>query len=166
MTTRSILLAMLTLCAAIFAYGQPAAAQGAPSWSVTAPDGSPVPGSTLGAPGDWLLVYLTPGSEPSDRLLQSLAHSWTADAAARVVFVLAGSAAAAKAHLASLGEEAFAASASWYVDPQAEAWKALGFQGPLAVAGMKGQNVDWRIDGVIADPGVVEVTLKRVLKGV
>jgi hypothetical protein len=149
---------LLVLAAALSAvtFAAPASAQDMPGFSVTAPDGTAAPSAGLELPGQWLLVYLAPGSAPSDRLLQSLGESWSDARAQRVIFIVSGTVEAAKAHLAAKGGDALAASARWYADQDRSAWKALGFTGTLAVSGMIGARADWKIDGVISDPTVLD----------
>ena len=109
--------------------------------------------NVLPSTGKWLLVYVVPGSAPSDRLIQSLGASWSADNAARIVIIVAGDSGKAQTYLADKGGEALALG-NWYADPAGEAWTTLGFQGTLAVAGVAGTGIDWKIDGVIQDPDV------------
>lgn len=156
MTIRSAVFAVVLSVAAAAS----AAAQDLPAFTVTAPDGTSVPGTALDLPGQWLLVYVAPGAVPSDRLVQALGESWTDARAARVIFIVSGSVEAARAHLAAKGGEALAANAKWYADPDRGAWKALRFEGTLAVAGMIGPRADWKIDGVIADPSVLEPAVR------
>jgi hypothetical protein len=118
--------------------------------------------AVLPSTGKWLLVYVVPGSAPSDRLIQALGESWSADTAARVVIIVAGDSAKAQAYLADKGGQALA-RATWYADPASEAWTALGFQGTLAVAGVAGTDVDWKLDGVIQDPDVVAPAVRAWL---
>lgn len=137
-------------------------AQQLPSFHLISRTGVVTSDTVLPATGKWLLVYVVPGSAPSDRLIQSLGESWSADTAARIVLIVSGDAEKAHAYLADKGSAALAAG-TWYADPASEAWTALGFQGTLAVAGVAGNKVDWKIDGVIQDPDVVAPALRAWL---
>lgn len=160
MTIRCVVVAALMSAA----LASSAAAQDLPAFTVIAPDGTATPSSVLDRPGQWLLVYVAPGSAPSDRLVQALGESWTDAYAARVIFIVSGSMPDAKAHLAAKGGEALAANATWYSDADRAAWRALGFEGTLALAGMIGSRVDWKIDGVIADPAVLSPAVEAWLR--
>ena len=132
-----------------------------PDFAVTAPDGAAAASATLQSPGQWVLVYLFPGSAPSDRLVQWLGEHWTADRAPRIVFIVSGTPAAAKSYLLSKGGDALAADARWFADTRGAAWTALAFQGTLAVAGVAGARIDWKVDGVISDPSVLTPALEK-----
>ncbi len=140
-------------------------AQSLPAFRLVTPDGGSVASDVLPTTGQWLLVYVVPGSAPSDRLIQSLGESWSAETASRIVIIVGADVAKAKTYLTDKGTEAMA-GATWYADPQSEAWRALGFQGTLGVAGIVGSAIDWKIDGVIDDPSVVApVTRSWLQKG-
>ena len=161
----SRIVAAATLAAALCAAPSLAGAQSLPAFPLVSPDGQPAGSAALQAPGQWLLAYVVPGSGPSDRLVQALGENWTPARAARIIFIVAGSAADAKTYLASKGGEALAADAQWYADPEGHAWSALEFQGTLAVAGMSGQAIDWKVDGVISDPEVLRPAIAKWLDG-
>jgi hypothetical protein len=137
-------------------------AQPLPAFQLGTRDGGTMGSDVLPATGQWLLVYVVPGSAPSDRLVQSLGESWNADKAARVIIVVGADARKAQAYLVDKGGDALAAG-TWYVDPDHSAWAALGFQGTLGVAGMAGSVVDWKVDGVIQDPSVVAPVVRAWL---
>lgn len=138
-------------------------AQSLPRFRLIDRDGGTVASDILPAEGHWLLVYVVPGSAPSDRLIQSLGESWSAEVASKVVIIVASDTKKAQVYLAQKGTDAMAA-ASWYADPDNEAWAALGFQGTLGVAGLVGPVIDWKIDGVIQDPSVVAPVVRTWLQ--
>ena len=132
-----------------------AGAQSLPAFQLGTRDGGTVGSDVLPTSGQWLLAYVVPGSAPSDRLIQSLGESWSADKAARIVIIVAGDAERAQSYLTHKGGQSLAAGATWYTDRDNAAWTALGFEGTLGVAGIAGSVIDWKIDGVIQDPSVV-----------
>lgn len=138
-------------------------AQTIPAFQLVTRDGASVGSDALPASGQWLLVYVVPGSAPSDRLIQSLGESWTPDHAARVVIIVGADATKAQAYLADKGGEALA-GATWYADPDNAAWGAFRFQGTLGVAGVAESVIDWKIDGVIQDPSVVSPVVRAWLE--
>lgn len=129
-------------------------AQSLPTFRLAARDGTTVGSEVLPSTGHWLLVYVVPGSAPSDHLVQSLGESWSAETSSQIVIVVGADAKTSDAYLADKGTRAMA-GATWYADPSNEAWVALGFQGTLGVAGVSGSVIDWKIDGVINDPSVL-----------
>jgi len=139
-------------------------AQEGPRFSVTAPDGAPADFSTVEGKGPWILAYVVPDSAPSNRLVRALAEHWKAGEAPRIVFIVSAAPDVAKTYLVNTGGEALT-GARWYADPQGAAWKALKFQGALAVAGMDGGRIDWKLDGVIMDPGVLLPAVDKWLGG-
>ena len=132
-----------------------------PDFTLVAPNGAETGSAALQSPGQWALLFVVPGSGPSDNMVQKLGEQWTPERAAKTVFIVSGTPEAAKAYLAGKGGEALAADARWFADPQGAAWQALKFQGKFALIGMAGSRIDWRMDGVIADPAVVWPTLAK-----
>ena len=143
------------LAAALTATAGTLGAQTLPALQLGTRNNTTVGSDALPSTGQWLLVYVVPGSAPSDRLVQALGESWTPDKAARIVFIVAANAEQAQAYFAAKGGQALGGGAVWYTDADNTAWAALGFQGTLGVAGVVGSMIDWKIDGVIQDPSVV-----------
>lgn len=164
MKTRLLTIVLSISCLSIGA-ATPALAQGLPAFPLTAADGTLTSSAALEAQGQWLLAYVVPGSAPSDRLVQWLGETWTADRASRIIFIVSGAPEIAKDYLASKGGETLAADARWFADPQREAWSALAFQGTLAIVGMLDTKIDWKIDGVIADPDVLQPAVTKWVGG-
>lgn len=130
------------------------AAQTLPPFDLTAADGQPVSSASLGRAGRWLLVYVVPGSAPSDRLVQWLGESWPAERLGDLVLIVAAAPADARTYLANKGGQGLD-GAAWYADAGNAAWQALRFEGTLAVAGMTDGRLEWKLDGVIEDPMAV-----------
>jgi len=155
---------ILVLLLGLLVTASVARAQEPPSFTVTAPDGAATASTSVQMKGPWVLAYVVPDSLPSNRLVRSLAEHWSVGQAARIVFIVSAEPDAAKAYLLGAGGDALA-GARWYADPKGAAWKALKFAGALAVAGMDGGRIDWKLDGVIMDPGVVLPTVDKWLGG-
>jgi len=149
--TRRTWLERLILTAALALAPAWLAAQTLPPFELTAPDGQPASSASLDRAGRWLLVYVVPGSAPSDRLVQWLGESWPADRIAGLVLIVAADPADARTYLANKGGPTLD-SVTWYADAEAAAWRALRFEGTLAVAGMADGRLEWKLDGVIEDP--------------
>jgi hypothetical protein len=144
------------LFAALCLVSSPAAAQPLPQVALTSPAGVTVDGTVLQAAGQWLLAYVVPGSAPSDRLVQALGEKWTPERGARIILIVSGPVDAARAYLTAKGGEALGSGATWYSDTDGTAWSALKFQGTLAIAGVVGTTIEWKLDGVINDPDVLQ----------
>ena len=95
--------------------------------------------------------------------MQALGESWDAALLSRIVVIVGADVAAARNHLADKGQ-GLHDKVNWYVDADAGAWNALQFEGTLGVAGMDGPRVDWKVDGVINDPSVVEPAMRAWLE--
>ena len=154
----------LVVTLALASAASAASAQSLPVFPVTTPAGAAASSAELPAAGNWLLVYLSPSAGPSDRLLQWLGETWSDQRAARIVFIVAGAPADVKTYLAAKGGEALAANAKWFADPEGAAWTALKFQGPVAVAGVASQTIDWKLDGVLADDTVLQPAITAWLQ--
>ena len=140
-----------------------ASAQALPAFEVTAPDGQPVASSAFPAGSHWVIAYVVPGSAPSDRLVQALGETWAADLLSRIVIIVGANVDTARTYLEDKGQ-GVQGKVTWYADTDASAWRALQFDGTLGVAGLDGQLVDWKIDGVISDPSVVEPATRAWLE--
>lgn len=151
----------IVACATVAPASAPA--QTLPAFEVTAPDGQPVASSAFAAGSHWVIAYVVPGSAPSDRLVQALGETWAADLLSRIVIIVGADVNAARRYLEDKGH-GVQGKVVWYVDADASAWQALQFEGTLGVAGMDGQLVDWKIDGVISDPSVVEPATRAWLE--
>jgi hypothetical protein len=152
---------VIVACAAV-AHAS-AFAQTLPAFEVTAPGGQSIASSAFPAGGHWVIAYVVPGSAPSDRLVQALGETWATDLLSRIVIIVGADVDAARKYLEDKGQ-GVQGKVTWYVDTDASAWQALQFEGTLGVAGMDGQQVDWKIDGVISDPSVAEPAMRAWLE--
>ena len=135
-------------------------------FSLIAPDGTRVEGARALAGDRKVVVYVSPTLEPGGRLVAAV-RAWSQDDPTRwrerVVLVVAAPVADAREWLQSQwGADELPV---WFADPDAEAWRALGFQGNVAVAGFADAAVEWKLDGVIADPAVVESPMRTWIQG-
>jgi hypothetical protein len=140
--------------------------QGPPPFAVTSPQGVAVQGASLLACGRCIVVYVSPGIEPAARLIEALRRWQASDPArwqARVSVIVAAPAAEARAWLAAQWGDG--ELPTWFADPGAAAWQALAFQGSLGVAGASRGVVDWKLDGVISDPAVLESAVRVWIEG-
>ena len=141
-------------------------ASGTFEFALVAPDGRRVDASQVLQAERRLVVYLAPGMEPAARLAGALRRWSQTDPARwreRVIVIVAAPLADARAWLqAQWGDEE---PPPWFADPDASGWRALNFQGSLAVAGIGNGEVEWKLDGVIDDPGVLERPVTSWVEG-
>ena len=126
-----------------------------PAFEVKSLDGRSVASSALGSTGQWLLLYVTPRSRPST-LLMGLIKQDQADASGRIVVVVGGSLAEAKAACAATPG---LARAGWYADPEHSAFDALAIDGAPTAMGLRERVMQWKMQGVLADGHTVKSIL-------
>lgn len=133
------------------------------TFSVFAASGTRVDGRELIARDRPLVVYLVPESEASSRVLVALREWWQPGWNGRVVLVFGAPLDTSRAWFEQTwgdGERP-----EWFADPDTAAWKALQLQGTLGVAAIDQGRVEWKIDGVIADPSVLQPAMRAWIEG-
>jgi hypothetical protein len=144
-----------------------ASAQSTPApFVVLNPEGAQVQGPQVLTGERRLVVYVAPSLDPAGRLVEAL-RRWSDTSAAawgeRLVLIVAAPPADARAWLqARWGDGQLP---SWFADPDASGWRALGFDGTLGVAGASRGVVEWKLDGVIADPATLEQPIRAWIEG-
>jgi hypothetical protein len=150
------------LVLATITFGQPSSGS---SFPLIDANGQGLDSARVFAAGARVIVYVVPGNEPGTRLIDAL-RVWSqrdpAQWLERVQVIVAAPPAAAREWL---GERWSEPGARWFADPSGDGWRALGLQGALAVVGLRDGRVEWQIDGVIADPTVVEPAIDAWIKG-
>ena len=134
-----------------------------PAFSVVAADGVPAASSQLGVPGRWLLVYITPGCVPCDRLLTSL-DGWGVlqQGAGRAVVVVDGSGESLAARVRTLMPTA-GNTVRVYSDVERRAATALSVTRAPFLIGVEDGVIDWTVGGVLNDPKAVETLVRSWL---
>lgn len=152
MRATAVLLAMLLAVA-------PSAAAVAP-FTVFAPNGDQVAGTTLLAGERKVVVLVAPASEAAARLVKAIARWSSGEPRWRSRVLIIVHAPLTQAHewlIAQWGGEDLPL---WGANADASAWRALGFQGFVGVAGVVNGAIDWKLDGVIDDPSAVELPMR------
>jgi hypothetical protein len=129
-----------------------------PAFTVTTAPGVAASSGQLNDAARWLLVYVTPESVASERLLRSL-DDWAALDGARVVIVAAGEASISPQVRSLLPTSA----AAVYADPDGSAARALGVTSVPALVGVASGAIDWMVQGVLNDPRMVEPVVRSWL---
>lgn len=108
--------------------------------------------------GTHLIVYLSPGSPPSDHLLRQL-KAWDSDALrARTVVVVGRDLANAREWVRAAGDDL--QPLRFVVDVGGDGWRALGLTGAPHVVGVAGGEVRWRVAGALRTPRALESIVK------
>ena len=148
------------LLAALIAVGQPSAL---PSFLLIDANGQTLDGATLFGEEARVIVYVAPGNEPSTRLIDAL-RLWSERDPLRwqrrVHVIVAASPEVAREWLG----DRWTQPGVWSADPSGDGWRALGLQGAFGVVGIGAGRIDWKIDGVINDPSVVEPAIDAWIK--
>ena len=158
----SIGVLLLVLAAA----GQPPAVG---TFSVASADGQAVSAAAVFAGERKVVVYVAPAIAPAAPLLETLRKAYDNAGAfrerwdSRLVVIVASPPAEARRWLErSWGDGDLP---TWYADPDAAGWRALRFDGTMGVVGTSNGNVEWKLDGVINDPAVLEPAVRAWIEG-
>jgi len=129
-----------------------------PAFHVVALDGAAVASSQMGPSGQWLLIYVTPTSAASARLLGGMKAWETPDLDLRTVVVVGAPVADAAAFARERAAEF--PSVRWFADPEGAAWKALRLTGTPYILGIRNGQVVWSLAGVLNDPKALESVVR------
>lgn len=125
-----------------------------PAFTVASSAGAAVPSDRLNAAERWLLVYVAPDAVACDRLLRSL-DAWVGADAARIVVIVAGRSGAIDTSIRPLLPVSSAVLAV-YADPDGSAARALALTSIPALVGIEHGEINWNVQGVLNDPGMVD----------
>jgi hypothetical protein len=129
-----------------------------PVFQVVSLDGAAVMSAQVGVAGQWLMVYVTPTSAVSARLLVAMKGWESAAMAQRVVVFVGAPVGEAQAFVTGRGHEF--PGVRWFADPQGEAWKALRLTGTPYVLGVRDGRIMWSLAGVLNDPKSLESVIR------
>jgi AhpC/TSA family len=127
-----------------------------PALQLTGMDGQTVKTSDLPSKGNWLLIYVNPKSHFCDEMLKQMKKDQYPDLAANAIFLVGGTVDDAKALQAKYPD---LAAASWYADPNRDAFTLLKLHGVPAVIGINQQTMKWTVNGMIPDAGTFKAIL-------
>ena len=129
-----------------------------PEFRVSALDGRTVRSSDLAADENWLLIYIEPGCRPCDGVLKVFDRAApVADVRRRVVVVVGGRTVEETKLLAERFR--WLPEACWYADPARRAAQALKAGGAPVVYGVRGDQLEWTLNGTLSDAKKLESVL-------
>ena len=159
LTTRWLGAAVLLAFVAWAPFTLAAAGRGpVPPFPLTLVDGTPT--NSIGEIGNGvrLIVYLSPGSPPSDQLARSL-KQWDSPALrARTLVVLGRDLANAREWIRAAGDDL--QPLRFAVDVGGEGFRALRLTGAPHIVGVEDAQVAWVVSGVLKTPGMLESVVK------
>jgi hypothetical protein len=133
-----------------------------PAFSVASSTGVAVQSSQLSTEHQWLLVLVSPGCVPCDRLLAKLGDPQHPTLGDRAIVLVEGDRAAAAQYITPLMVNGLGSS-SWYSDSDGTALGALLLKRTPAVVGVRDMHIEWTIDGVVNDPSGLEQIVRAWL---
>ena len=124
-----------------------------PVFSVEDGSGQTASSSQLTAVPQYVLVYVSPGCRPCDRVLELLKDGERPEVAQRVVVVVRSDAATASTYIGR--QLADVTGVTWYADAQGEAYRSLKLTGWPALVGVRQGRIMWSVSGVLNDASTV-----------
>lgn len=131
-----------------------------PAFAVSGESGPVVASDRLNGAGRWVLIYAAPAATTTDRLLP-LMQEWGDPA--RMVIITPAQPAAIDRDIRTRFRGLPAPAV--YADPDGSAARALQITSVPALFGVEGGAVDWVVQGVLNDPGMVESLIRNWLAG-
>jgi len=156
---RFIKRAVITIAAVLTAAAASAQDRAVPEFIVRNSADQEVASSVMSAQPKWLLVYVSPDCRPCNTLLRALPKWQSAELMVRVVLVVSGKHADAKAWI----EKSLPAdmqSLTWYADPDRQAARALELTGAPVLMGVRNGNLEWQLGGVLSNPSALESVVR------
>ena len=151
--------AVITIVAVLTAAAAAAQDRPVPEFIVRNSADQEVASSVMSVQPKWLLVYLTPDCRPCNSLMRALPKWRSAELMVRVVLVVAGTHADAKAWIEkSLPPDMH--TLTWYADPDRRAAKALELTGAPVLIGVRNGHLEWQLGGVLNNPAALESVVR------
>jgi hypothetical protein len=158
------LIAGFTLVASGLAQAQTPSGRALPDFRVSTGEGRVVQSAALTTERQWLLLYVSPDSPPSEELVTALKAWQSPELIARTVIVVRGTAVDAKEWVRKTVAQELSA-VRWYADMDLEAWKALELHGTPVLVGVHNGAIAWRLVGVLIKPGALESVVRTWVGG-
>lgn len=130
-----------------------------PDFRLTAPNGQEVAAAAVSGDPHWLLLYVSPDSPSSRRLVTALKEWQSPQLVARTLLVVRGSLSEAGTWVKEAVPEELA-GLRWMADARQEAWTTLELQGTPVLMGIDKGEIAWRLAGVLNKPGALESVVR------
>lgn len=132
-----------------------------PTFDLLTLDGAPANNTQLPGQGKWLLIYVRPKCAPCESLFTLLRKDPSLDLSQKVVVIFGGTIEEAKGMIKRFPD---LAPATWYADPQKNAFSQLKLQSAPVVLGVRQSTVEWSISGLISDARETKSVLSAWVK--
>jgi len=119
-----------------------------PDFELSTLDGQTVKSADLPSQGHWLLLYVQPNHQFSDRLLKLLRKQEYPHLATNAIVIVLGTTEDAKAMKLNYPE---LESAGWYADNSRSVFSQLHLHGIPVIVGMDKKVMRWDLNGVLPD---------------
>lgn len=152
------MLAAVMVTACMMATTDAAEKRALPAFALTTFDDVTTDSTTSLGTGTHLLVYVAPGSAPSERLLAAF-RQWDSDALrARVLVVFGGSKDDATRWMTAAGAQL--QPLRYAVDASGDVRRALNLTGAPHMIGIADGRIEWALSGVLNDPQMMESVVR------
>jgi hypothetical protein len=121
-----------------------------PAFHLSALDGHAVQSSELPSKGKWLILYVSPHSPATDRVLSMLNPGRNPTLTGKVAIIVAGSVEESR----RLQSAYPSSSVSWFADEDHNAASALKLNGLPVLLGIKDSSVHWILNGALQNGAV------------
>jgi hypothetical protein len=121
-----------------------------PAFHLSALDGHAVQSSDLPSKGKWLILYVSPRSRATDRVLSLLNPGRNPNLTGKVVIIVAGSVDESRRLQSAYPNS----SISWFADDGHAAAAALKLNGLPVLLGIKDSSVHWVLNGALQNGAI------------
>lgn len=135
-----------------------------PPFEVRALDGRVVKSRQLATGDKWLLVYVEPGCKPCEEVLRVFKRQPPlASVEQKVAVIVGGRTADEVKRLTS--RFPWIPDDCWYADPSSQSAAALKAKGAPVVYGVRSGEIEWSLDGALANAQKLEAILLTWIEG-
>ena len=158
-------MALLTMALGLLVASSHAAEKRAlPALPLVDVQGQAVATAALSSEPQWLLIYVSPASPATERLVAAM-KTWELGTSLRkVVFVVDGRSTESAAWIDRVLPKTDENLPPRFVDPKGEARTALRVTGEPTLMGISHGEIAWGLAGVLNDPAAIEPVIRNWIK--